>query len=216
MAFSLPNGVTFAVATAYASSLTVTAATNATETVLTVTNSLTAGDYVEVTSGWNRLNGRIFRLKAATGTTVTLEGIDADTSSTTNFPAGSGTGSIRKINTFTQISQVLECTSTGGEPQYTTFSLLEEDYDRQIPTTTSAQSLSMSIGDDPSLPGYIALKTISRSRAATALKATFPNGSIIMYNGIFALDETPSMTKGNVMAVNAGVALQGRPVRYAS
>ncbi len=216
MAFSLPNGVTFAVATAYASSLTVTAATNATETVLTVTNSLTAGDYVEVTSGWNRLNGRIFRLKAATGTTVTLEGIDADTSSTTNFPAGSGTGSIRKINTFTQISQVLECTSTGGEPQYTTFSLLEEDYDRQIPTTTSAQSLSMSIGDDPSLPGYIALKTIARSRAATALKATFPNGSIIMYNGIFALDETPSMTKGNVMAVNAGVALQGRPVRYAS
>lgn len=216
MAFSLPNGVTFAVATAYASSLTVTAATNATETVLTVTNSLTAGDYVEVTSGWNRLNGRIFRLKAATGTTVTLEGIDADTSSTTNFPAGSGTGSIRKINTFTQISQVLECTSTGGEPQYTTFSLLEEDYDRQIPTTTSAQSLSMSIGDDPTLPGYIALKTIARSRAATALKATFPNGSIIMYNGIFALDETPSMTKGNVMAVNAGVALQGRPVRYAS
>lgn len=216
MAFSLPNGVTFAVATAYASSLTVTAATNATETVLTVTNSLTAGDYVEVTSGWNRLNGRIFRLKAATGTTVTLEGIDADTSSTTNFPAGSGTGSIRKINTFTQISQVLECTSTGGEPQYTTFSLLEEDYDRQIPTTTSAQSLSMSIGDDPSLPGYIALKTIARSRAATALKATFPNGSIIMYNGIFALNETPSMTKGNVMAVNAGVALQGRPVRYAS
>lgn len=216
MAFSLPNGVTFAVATAYASSLTVTAATNATETVFTVTNSLTAGDYVEVTSGWNRLNGRIFRLKAATGATVTLEGIDADTSSTTNFPAGSGTGSIRKINTFTQISQVLECTSTGGEPQYTTFSLLEEDYDRQIPTTTSAQSLSMSIGDDPTLPGYIALKTIARSRAATALKATFPNGSIIMYNGIFALDETPSMTKGNVMAVNAGVALQGRPVRYSN
>lgn len=216
MAFSLPNGVTFAIATAYASPLTVTAATNATETVLSVTNSLTAGDYVEVTSGWNRLNGRIFRLKAATGTTVTLEGVDADTSSTVNFPAGSGTGSIRKINTFTQISQVLECTSTGGEPQYTTFSLLEEDYDRQIPTTTSAQSLSMSIGDDPSLPGYIALKTIARSRAATALKATFPNGSIIMYNGIFALDETPSMTKGNVMAVNAGVALQGRPVRYAS
>lgn len=216
MAFTLPNGVTFALATAYASALTVTAATNATETVLTVTNSLSIGDYVEVTSGWNKLNGRIFRLKAVTGTTVTLEGIDADTSSTVLFPAGSGTGSIRKINTFTQIAQVLECTSSGGEPQYTTFSLLEEDYDRQIPTTTSAQSLAMSIGDDPSLPGYIALKTVARSRAATALKATFPSGSVIMYNAIFALDETPSMTKGSVMAVNAGAALQGRPVRYAA
>lgn len=216
MAFTLPNGVTFAVATAYASALTVTAASNASETVLTVTNTLSAGDYVEVTSGWNRINGRIFRIKTASASNVTLEGIDADTSNTTNFPAGSGTGSIRKINTFTQIAQVLECTSTGGEPQYTTFSLLEEDYDRQIPTTTSAQSLNMSVGDDPTLPGYISLKTVARSRATTALRAVFPNGSIIMYNGIFALDETPSMTKGSVMAVNVGIALQGRPVRYAS
>ncbi len=216
MSLTLPNGVTFALATAYASVLSVTAATNASETVLTVTNSLAIGDFVEVTSGWSRINGRIFRLKAVSGTTVTLEGVDADTSSTTNFPAGSGIGSIRKINTFTQISQVLECTSSGGEPQYQTVSLLEEDFDRQLPTTTSAQSLAMTIADDPSLPGYIALKSIARTRLATALKATFPSGSIIMYNAIAALDETPSLTKGSVMSVKAGYALQGRPVRYAS
>ena len=214
MAVSLPNGIVLAVATAYASSLTVTAATNASETVLTVTNALSAGDYVEFTSGWSRANNRIFRVKAATGTTVTLEGFD--TSSTTQYPAGSGTGSIRKINTWTQVTQVMSCTSSGGDPQYQTYSFLEQDYDSQIPTTTSAQSIALEIADDPSLAGYQAIKTIAQSRATTAMRATLPAGGFILYNGIFAFDETPSLTKGNLMSVKSGIALQGRPVRYAS
>lgn len=214
MAVSLPNGITLAIATAYASTLTVTAASNASAAVLTVTNSLSIGDYVEFVSGWSRANNRVFRLSAVSGTTVTLEGFD--TSSTTQFPAGSGTGTIRKINTWTQISQIIGCTSSGGDPQYQTYSFLENDFDTQIPTTTSAQTLAIEIADDPTLPGYQALRTVAISRAQTALKATLPQGGVILYNGIFALDETPSLTKGNLMAVKSGVALQGRPVRYAS
>lgn len=214
MAVSLPNGIVLAVATAYASSLTVTAASNASAAVLTVTNTLAVGDYVEFTSGWSRANNRVFRLSAATGTTVTLEGLD--TSSTTQYPAGSGTGSIRKINTWTQVTQVMSCTSSGGDPQYQTYSFLEQDFDSQIPTTTSAQTIALEIADDPTLAGYQAIKTIAASRATTAMRATLPAGGFILYNGIFAFDETPSLTKGNLMSVKAGVALQGRPVRYAS
>lgn len=214
MAVSLPNGIVLAVATAYAANLTVTAATNASEAVLTVTNTLVAGDYVEFTSGWSRANNRVFRVKSPTGTTVVLEGFD--TSSTTQFPAGSGTGTIRKINTWTQITQVLSCTSSGGDPQYQTYSFLEQDYDSQIPTTTSAQSIALELADDPTLGGYVAVKAAALSRATTALRATLPAGGFILYNGIFAFDETPSLTKGNLMSVKAGVALQGRPVRYAT
>lgn len=214
MAVSLPNGITLAIATAYASTLTVTAASNASEAVLTVTNTYVNGDFVEFVSGWSRANNRVFRVKSVTGTTIVLEGFD--TTSTTQFPAGSGTGTVRKINTWTQISQVIGCTSSGGDPQYTQFSFLEQDFDTQIPTTTSAQSLALEIADDPTLPGYQALRTVAISRAQTALRATLPAGGVILYNGIFALDETPSLTKGNLMAVKSGVALQGRPVRYAS
>lgn len=214
MSVSLPNGITLAVATAYAAALTVTVATNASAAVLTVTNTLVLGDYVEFTSGWSRANGRIFRLSAASGTNVTLEGLD--TTSTVMYPVGSGIGTIRKINTWTQITQVMGCTSSGGEPQYQTYSFLEQDFDSQIPTTTSAQSLALEIADDPTLAGYQAIKTIALSRAATALRATLPAGGFILYNGIFAFDETPSLTKGNLMSVKAGVALQGRPVRYST
>lgn len=214
MAVSLPNGIVFALATAYAASLTVTAASNATEAVLTVTNTLVAGDLFEFTSGWSKASNRVFRAKAPTGTTVVVEGLD--TTLTTLYPAGTGTGSIRKINSWTQITQMISATSSGGDPQYTTFSFMEQDFDTQIPTTTSAQSLALEIGDDPTLPGYLALRAVAATRLTTAFRGTLPSGSLILYNGIFALDETPTMSKGNVMTVKAGVALQGRPVRYAS
>lgn len=214
MAVSLPNGVVLALATTYASTLTVTGVTNASEAVLTVTNTLSNGDYFEFVSGWSRANNRIFRAKAVSGTTVTAEGLD--TTSTTLFPANSGTGTIRKINTWTQITQVLNCTSSGGDPQYQTYSFLEQDYDSQIPTTTSAQSLALEIADDPTLAGYQALRSVAQTRAQTALRATMPAGGFILYNGIFAFDETPSLTKGNLMSVKSGIALQGRPVRYAT
>ncbi len=214
MAVALPNGIVLAIATAYAASLTVTAASNASEAVLTVTNTLSAGDYVEFTSGWSRANNRVFRVKSPTGSNLVLEGFD--TTSTVQFPAASGTGTIRKVNTWTQITQIIGCTSSGGDPQYQTYSFLEQDYDSQIPTTTSAQSLALEIADDPALAGYVALKAAALARSNTALRATLPAGGFILYNGIFAFDETPSMTKGNLMAVKAGVALQGRPVRYAT
>lgn len=214
MAVSLPNGIILALATAYASSLSITGISNAAEAVVTVTNALVAGDLIEVTSGWSNANQRIFRVKAPSGTTLVLEGMD--TTSTTLFPPGSGAGSLRKINTWTQIQQVVDLTSTGGDPQYQTYSFLEDNYDRQIPTTTSAQSLAINIADDPSLPGYQAMKSASLTRSLTGLRASLPQGGVLLYNGIVAFDETPSMSKGNLMQCKGGFALQGKPVRYAT
>lgn len=214
MSVSLPNGIILALATAYAASLTVSAISNASEAVATVTNTLNAGDLFELTSGWSNANQRIFRTKSPTGTTVILEGLD--TSDTTLFPAGSGAGSLRKINTWTQLQQVMDLTSTGGDPQYQTYSFLEDNYDRQIPTTTSAQSLAINIADDPTLPGYGAMKAAALGRKVTGLRAQLPQGGMLLYNGIVAFDETPTMSKGNVMQCKGGFALQGKPVRYAT
>jgi Phage tail tube protein, TTP len=202
----LPNGGILAIASAYAATLAVTVATNALETVLTVTNTLVAGDSVEVTSGWNGLNGRVYLVKAATGTTVTLQGDSADTTDLTLFPAGSGIGSIRKINTWTQLQQVVNFTSSGGDLQYTTFNYLEETFERKIPTINSAQDLTITIADDTTLPGYIALRAVARKRAVTAMRLSIPNGNQILYNCIFGLNE--------IATLSVGAALQGRPVRY--
>lgn len=213
MAASLPDGATLEIATGYAASKTVTILSNANPAVLTATaHGLANGDIFELKSGWFRLNERLFRAAGITTDTAQVEG--QNTTSTTDYPIGTGTGTLREITAWTQVPQILEFTTSGGEQQYSTYSFLEEDFERQLPTVTAAQSLSIGIADDPSLTGYQAVKAASDSRALTALRLRLRNGSIILYNGIISLNETPTLNKGSVMQVTASVALQGRPTRY--
>ncbi|WP_225784255.1 phage tail protein [Xenophilus sp. Marseille-Q4582] len=215
MAARLPDGSTVAIATAYGSPKAVTAVTNANPAVATsAAHGLANGALIEVTSGWQRVNDRIVRVANQASGTFELEGINS--LATQYYPAGSGVGSVREITTFTQISQILDFTTSGGEQQFATYSFLEEDFERQLPTVTSAQSISIGIADDPSLPGYQALKAAGEARAVRALRLTLPDGSLILYNGTISFNETPTLTKGSVMQVTATVSLQGRPVRYSA
>lgn len=208
--------MTLALATAYAAADTVSSVTNANPAVATTSaaHGITNGAFVEVTSGWSKLNNRIVRVANAAASALDYEGIN--TTSTQNYPAGSGGGSIREITTWTQVSQVLELTSSGGEMQFTTYSFLEQDFESQLPTQSSPMTITISVADDASLPGYIALKNAAGTRALVGLKATLPDSSLILYNGYVSFNETPSMTKNSVMACQATFSLQGRPVRYAA
>lgn len=213
MSISLPNGATLKLATVYGSAISITAASNANPAVLTAAaHGLANGDLVEVTSGWSRINNRIYRVSLSAAGTFALEGLDS--SNTTTYTPGGGVGSVRKINTLTQITQILETTSSGGEMGFTEVSLLENDFSTQLPTQASAQSIAISIADDPTLAGFIAVKAAAETRSPRALVVTLPNNSVILYNGIVSLDETPSLTKNSIMAVKSTFSLQGRPVRY--
>lgn len=213
MAVSLPDGATIAIATTYGSVKTVTAISNANPGVITsAAHGLLNGAFYELKSGWQKINDRVF--KAANVATNALDVTGIDTTDTNRFSAGTGTGSLREISAWTQIPQILEFTTSGGDQQFANFSFLEEDYERQLPTVTSAQSIQIGIGDDPSLPGYQALKAAGEARAIRALKVTLPNGAVLLYNGFVSFNETPTLTKGSVMQVRATISLQGRPTRY--
>lgn len=215
MAVSLPNGVTLSLATGYANSKTITAINNANPAVASsAAHGLANGALVELKSGWQKLNERIVRVADAAAGTFALEGMN--TLSPIQFPAGTGGGSVREITTFTQISQILEVSTSGGEMQFATYSFLENDFEAQIPTQASAQSLAITIADDPTLPGYKALQAAAELREVRALRVAFPNGSVLLYNGYVSFNETPTMTKGEVMGVQATFSLLSRPVRYAA
>jgi hypothetical protein len=214
MAMSLPNGAAYSIATAYATSVNVTAASNASECVMTATNTFAAGDILEVTSGWSKINGRLFRVKAPSGTSFTLEALD--TSNLAAFPAGAGIGSVRKITTWQSIIQVQSCDVSGGDPKYVTVAILDTDDEINLSDGFSATSLNLTLLDDPTLPHHTALKVATFSRAATALRAALPNGGILLYNTTVGFNENPTMTKGQAMVVKAGFAVQGRVTRYAS
>lgn len=215
MSVALPNGVLFSLGTSLDAAKTVTAISNANPAVASsASHGFTNGDIILLSSGWQKINDRLFRVANQAAGTFELEG--QDTSSTALFPTGSSAGTARKVTAWTQISQVLECTTSGGEMQFATYSFLEQDFESQIPTQHSAQTLTISVADDPSLAGYIALKKAAANRSAVPLRAQMPNGSVILYQGYISFNETPSMTKNQVMACQATFSLMSLPVRYAA
>jgi len=215
MAVTLPNGVVFSLGTTLEVAKTVTGISNANPGVVSSTaHGYANGDIILLSSGWQKLNDRLFRVANQASGTFELAG--QDTTSTTLYPPGTGAGSAKKVSAWTQITQVLECTTSGGEMQFATYSFLENDFESQIPTQHSAMSLQLSIADDPSLSGYAALKKAAAERAAIPLRAQMPNGSVLYYYGYVSFNETPSMTKNNVMACQATFSLMSLPVRYAS
>lgn len=215
MAFQLPNNISYAVASAYATSINVSAATNATECVLTTaTNTYAVGDFVEFTSGWSKATGRVFRVKTAASTSVTLEGFD--TTDTVQFPAGAGTGSVRKISTWQSIVQVVGCDVSGGDAKYATVNLMDSDTEINLPDGFSATTYNLSIADDPAQAHNAVLRSASNASRVIALKMVLPSGAILLYSGYTSFNENPSMSKGQVMAVKAAFAVTGKVVRYAS
>lgn len=215
MSLSLPNGAVYSVASVYASPIAVSAASNAAECVLTTAaNTYAVGDFLENTSSWPRANGRIFRVKAATSTSVTLEGFD--TTLIANFPAGGGSGAVRKITTWVPMPFMKDFSISGGDPKYSTTEFIDYPDEINLPNGFSATSVSMEIADDPTLPHHAVLKTATDAVKWTAVRAVLPSGAPLLYNGFVGFNETPSMGKGNVMTVKCGLALQGRMVRYAS
>jgi hypothetical protein len=215
MAVALPNGVIISLGTTYGSPITVTAVSNANPAVATATgHGLTDGDIVVVTSGWAKLNDRVVKVDQQSASTFELEGIDS--SDTDDYPATSGTGSVKEVSAFTQITQILDLTTSGGDMQFVTYSFLEQDYETQLPTQSSPMTINMTIADDPALAGYIALKAAAESRAARALKLSMPDGSVIYYYGYVSFNETPTLSKNQVSAVRATFNLLSKPVRYSA
>ena len=215
MAVSLPNGSVVAIASGYGSVKTITGISNANPGVVTsAAHGFTDGDIIEVTSGWSRLTDKIVRVDDALSGTFELEGID--TSSTSIYPTGGGAGSAREITGWTQLAQITDSTSVGGEQQFLEYQFLESDSSKRIPTFKSAAGVTFTIADDPNLPGYILAKQANDDRAQRAVRITLSNGQVLFYNAFVSLSTIPSLTVNELMTVQVTLSLLAEPVRYAS
>lgn len=216
MAITLATGTQVAIASTYGTASNVTAATNAAECVLTVAagHGIVVGDFVEFTSGWDLATGRIFRVKTVVTNDVTLEGFN--TTSTTNFPAGTGTGTVRRITAWTQITQVQNVGSSGGDQQYADITSITDRTQKQIPTTRSPQEITLTVFDDPALAWYAPVQTASDSSTPAAVRFVFPNNSRLVANAYWSLQKVPSINANAPLTSTISMSTLAEPTRYAS
>lgn len=211
----MPNGATFEIASAYGTAIPFTTLSNANPAVASaLAHGLAEGDIIAVNSGWTRLDGRAVRVADIDSDTFALGGVN--TTNVQQYPAGSGIGSVREVTSFTEISQITELNSTGGDQQFLTFGFLADDDDRQMPTTKNPITLSITVADDPSKPYVDVCEAADDDKQARVLRLNLPGGSSIVYNGYVSITSTPTMSRNNLMTRVISIALTGRPARYAT
>ncbi|RMU65604.1 Phage tail protein [Pseudomonas syringae pv. syringae] len=215
MGFRLPNGATLQIASAYGAAIQVTALSNANPAVATAAaHGLADGDIIAVTSGWTRLNDRATRVSKSLSGTFALENIN--TTNLQPYPAGSGTGSVRKVTSFVEVPQITEVNTSGGDQQFLTFGFLADDDDRQMPTTKNPISMSFTVADDPDLPYVAVVEAADEDKQARVLRLNLPGGSSIVYNAYVSITTTPTLGRNNLMSRVMTLSLAGRPTRYSA
>ncbi|MGE8493644.1 phage tail tube protein [Comamonas sp.] len=211
---SVPTGTTFWIASTFAAAKTVTAISNAAEAVVSATaHGFVAGDAVEMTSGWGRLNRRVFEVKSATTDSFVLSG--ADTTNLNFFPAGTGAGSVRKVNAFLQITQVTAASSSGGDPQTVNYKYLESDVGYSINDGFAATQYQLTMDADAiGTAGYDLLKNLTDVQTDTCLKMMSRSGARLYLPCTVALNDVPSLNDGQINTVTAVFNGNNRPIRY--
>lgn len=215
MSVKLPNGVIVSLGTTLGSPFNITGLSNANPAVATaVGHGLTDNDIGIVTSGWVDVNERVYKVDQLSADTFSL--VSQNTSDTDRYPAGTGTGEFTEVTAWTQITQIIGLTTSGGDMQFTAFSFLESRRQTQLPTEASPMTITLEIADDPSLAGYQALDAAADSRDPYALRVSMPDGSKIYMYGSISFTKVPVMNKGQIMTVKATFSLLNEPTRYTS
>lgn len=213
MAVGIGAGASVSIATTYGTQFTISAITNATEAVATLSAShgVAVGDFIEVTSGWAKLNKRVVRIKTVATNDVTLEGIN--TSSTTDYPAGTGAGTGREITAWTNISNIKadSFSTSGGDQKYASTTALESTIETQMPTTRSPYEVNWAVMDTSS--GLTAAENAAAQQALTAIRVV-AGASVTVANGYWSVSAFPSISGTEVTTRACSFSSNAEPKMY--
>lgn len=216
MAYFLAEGSKFLFSETFGSPITVTAATNADPTVLSaVGHGLIDNDEVLFTSGWEDATDAVWKSDQLSADTLSLKGLDA--TDTQWYPAGAGTGTLRKVTNWLEIGQVLDVQPNGGDARNVTIEPLSRRNAINMPAGFNASSINLTLGYDPSTASQIALNKISRNLSKRiAFKFLLAGGQTGYGYGTAQLAQMPSIAKGSAISVGLTVNFLGLFVGYAS
>lgn len=220
MSVYLPNGSKFYIASTIGADKTFSAASNAAECELSFAAdpSLSANDLIEITSGWERLNKRVVRVKSVSGAGPYLAVLESiNTTDTDLYPALAGAGTVREVTAWTEITQVETPSTSGGEQQFVTYQPLSDDIEKRLPSNRSAQGIALTFFDDPTLAWYATVQSASdNNQTLYPVKIELKSGARIFASGYWTMKEMPDMTVNSPMKSTIDIALAGRITRYAS
>lgn len=193
-----------------------TAITNATAAVATLEtgHGVVVGDYVYIRSGWAQLDKRIARASAVASNDVTLEGID--TSDTSVFPPGTGTGTVAEFTWATQLTQIEPTIQTsGGDLKTQDGTFLEHLQDQVYPDGFNAASWTFGYFSDATLPWLVAVRAAQTAQRERPFMLKTLGGQRFIYSSLWALNEVQAI-ENNSFRGQITLLHQGPPTIYST
>jgi hypothetical protein len=197
MSIKKAQGLQLAIASTFGTAFTITAVSNASEGVATLSSShgVVENDIIEITSGWKRLNKRVVRADSVSTNDVTLE--DVNTSSTTNFPAGEGTGTGREITAWTTITQLKrEVTVGGGGFENADVTTLDDVRTQQLPIIAVGVELGFTAFWDAALSWFTVVSAASQAGDPVPFRMILASGEKIYGNAYWGFNDEPGIQNG--------------------
>jgi hypothetical protein len=213
MAYFFPEGSSQQFSQTFASAKTITALTNANPAVATSTaHGYATNDEILLTSGWEDATDSVYKVTVIDANSFSIQGLD--TSNTSFFPAGTGTGSAQKMSGWTAIPQVLTISSSGGDARFTDVAPLSKRNAVKIPTGFNATSVTLSLAHDASNANYQTMLGISRTLTKVAFKQVISGGATTYGYGYMNVSEMPKLNNNQVNTVDAAITVLGRSISY--
>jgi hypothetical protein len=214
MSITLAVGTTVSIAETYGTARAMSAISNANPAVATLeaSHGVIVGDIVQVASGWDLLNNRLVRVSAVDVNDVTLEGID--TSDTDLYPAGSGTGSVREVTAWQEVTQITrQINVSGGETTYADTSTLKNRQDQRIPVSRTPVDVQLPVYDDPDLAWVAVVQ--AADAIETGGRFVYPNGRRVYFAGFWTVGDVATI-EDSTLRNRVDVSFASRPTSYAS
>lgn len=201
-----PNKTVLSISSGFDAVKNVTALTNANPANATsAAHGYANGDILLQSSGWTDLNDRPIRVANSLTNSFDEEGFD--TTDTTQFPAGGGVGTVKRVSSFVPFSQVTDVATAGGEQQYFQWVYLEDGLQRQKPTFKNARTMTVTLDYDNAQAWYNTLVTHDRTGITQVLRAALPNGKFFYWSVVVGFDGEPNFNINTNMQVTAQLAM---------
>lgn len=215
MAYAIPEGSLFQFSSTFAATKTITSISNADPaSVGSVAHGYVDADEVLVESGWEDATDSVWQVNQTSVDAYELLGLNS--TNTSFFAAGSGTGTSSKISSWQTIPQVLAIATQGGDARFTDVSPLAKRNAIKIPTGFNATSVTLTLGHDPSNAVYKTMVGLSRALTKVAFRMVLSGGGKSYGYGYMTVSETPSLNVNQVNTVQAAFSFLGRSISYDS
>ena len=215
MAYHFPEGTRVYYSATFASAKTITALSNANPALATSTaHGYVDGDIVLLDSGWEDADDTLWKVDQQDANTFQLLGLDS--SSTTFFPAGSGTGEAQLVSSWVEIPQVLNISSSGGDPKFGTIEPLARRNAMTQWLGFNPVNMTLTLGHDPTNATYQAMLGLSRVGTSCGFKIVGGSGGVTYAYGQMGVSEVPRYQRGQANAVDVAITVAGRQISYSS